>query len=195
MSAPNIITPIIMQHPLQSTAGGASRPIAAGVAGGNGGGVSGEPNSHERMWAEMQQKLEEVELSADHVFGSSHTKSLEGLRIAQVELAQAWMRSEEDELDNKHSEFGKKAFAGVTMSPPRAGGAGVMFEREEDMENDVLLARKRRMANDEHFNKVAMSVVDVTQKLENVAKAMAGVELESRSIWADSSESDGSSIR
>lgn len=163
------------------------------------------------MWDEMQQKLEEVELSADHVFGAEHARSLESLRSAQVQLAQAWMRTEEDELDNKHSEFGKKAFAGATaMSPPRAERAGGLFGREaeggegdgdgegedgEDTENDVLLARKRRLANDEHFNRIAMSVVDVTRKLEDVARAMDDVELESRSIWAGSSESDGSSMR
>lgn len=155
----------------------------------------------------MQQKLEEVELSADHVFGAEHARSLESLRSAQVQLAQAWMRTEEDELDNKHSEFGKKAFAGAAaMSPPprteRVGGGGVLFSKdgheeddEEDTENDILLARKRRLANDEHFNRIAMSVVDVTRKLEDVARAMDGVELESRSIWAGSSESDGSSMR
>lgn len=154
----------------------------------------------------MQQKLEEVELSADHVFGAEHARSLESLRSAQVQLAQAWMRTEEDELDNKHSEFGKKAFAGATaMSPPRAERVGGLFGREaegegegedgEDTENDVLLARKRRLANDEHFNRIAMSVVDVTRKLEDVARAMDDVELESRSIWAGSSESDGSSMR
>lgn len=151
----------------------------------------------------MQQKLEEVELSADHVFGAEHARSLESLRSAQVQLAQAWMRTEEDELDNKHFEFGKKAFAGATaMSPPRTERVGGLFGREaeeeedgEDTENDVLLARKRRLANDEHFNRIAMSVVDVTRKLENVARAMDDVELESRSIWAGSSESDGSSMR
>lgn len=149
----------------------------------------------------MQQKLEEVELSADHVFSTDHAHSLESLRSAQVQLAQAWMRTEEDELDNKHSEFGRKAFTGAAaMSPPRTEKVGVFGreeeeEEEEDVEDDVLLARKRRLANDEHFNRIAMSVVDVTRKLEDVARAMDGVELESRSVWAGSSESDGSSIR
>lgn len=145
----------------------------------------------------MQQKLEEVELSADHVFGSSHAKSLEGLRTAQVELAQAWMRSEEDDLDNKHSEFGKKAFAGTSLPSKfnsTVDGGGIS-RREEDLDNDILLAMERRRANDEHFNRVAISVMDVTQKLENVAKAMAGVELESRGIWAGSTESEISSMR
>lgn len=146
----------------------------------------------------MQQKLEEIELSADNVFSTEHAHSLESLRSAQVQLAQAWMRTEEDELDNKHSEFGRKAFTGAAT--PRTEKVGVFGreeeeEEEEDMEDDVLLARKRRLASDEHFNRIAMSVVDVTRKLEDVARAMDGVELESRSVWAGSSESDGSSIR
>ncbi|RPB07033.1 hypothetical protein P167DRAFT_471074, partial [Morchella conica CCBAS932] len=147
--------------------------------------------AHEKMWHEMQQKLEEVSLSGDHVFGSTHSKSLANLRTAQVELAQAWMRSEEDDLDNKHTVFGRQAFA-----PAASGGAGASSSvaTVQEQDEDLLLAGERRRANDAHFARVAMSVADVTRQLENVARAMAGVELESRGIWAASSDSDGSSL-
>lgn len=102
------------------------------------------------------------------------------------------MRSEEDDLDNKHTVFGRQAFA------PAASGAGVGASSSvatvQEQDEDLLLAGERRRANDAHFARVAMSVVDVTRRLENVARAMAGVELESRGIWAGSSDSDGSSL-
>lgn len=144
----------------------------------------------------MQQKLQEVEVSADHVFGSSHANSLEELRNAQVGLAQAWMRSEEDALDAEHVEEGKRAFvdAAANEGAGEGGKLKVLEKREEETESDTLLARKRRQANDDHFTRVAMSVQDVTAKLERVAEAMASVEMESRGIWAASTESDGSSI-
>ncbi|KAI9870879.1 MAG: hypothetical protein M1823_008613, partial [Watsoniomyces obsoletus] len=45
----------------------------------------------ENLWAEMQKTLADVELSAmnpSHVFGEGHAKALEGLRTAQLGLAQ-----------------------------------------------------------------------------------------------------------
>ncbi|KAI5837561.1 hypothetical protein DFP73DRAFT_486988 [Morchella snyderi] len=150
--------------------------------------------AHEKMWHEMQQKLEEVSLSGDHVFGSTHSKSLASLRTAQVELAQAWMRSEEDDLDNKHTVFGHQAFAPAASGAGGGAAASSSAAAVQEQDEDLLLAGERRRANDAHFARVAMSVVDVTRRLENVARAMAGVELESRGIWAGSSDSDGSSL-
>jgi len=176
-----------------------AKPSSSSSSSGAGGGGSGD--AHEKMWAEMQQKLQEVELSADHVFGSSHAKCLEELRAAQIALAQAWMRSEEEEgggggLDGEHVEFGRGAFGrdlgkGKGVAGATGGGGGDILETE----GDILLARKRRLANDEHFARVARSVQDVTRRLETVAEAMACVEMESRGIWAGGTESDGTSIR
>jgi hypothetical protein len=48
----------------------------------------------------MQATLEEAELSASggtHVFGPDHDRKLAELRLAQIELAQAWARSEADD--------------------------------------------------------------------------------------------------
>ncbi|RPA95570.1 hypothetical protein L873DRAFT_1697607 [Choiromyces venosus 120613-1] len=180
---------------------------SASSAAAGGGGL----DAHEKMWAEMQQKLQEVELSADHVFGATHAQSLQELRAAQIALAQAWMRSEEgggndiegggggrEGLDGEHVEFGRGAFGserGFGKGKGVAGGVGGGGDVGGEMEGDVLLARKRRLANDEHFSRVARSVQDVTRKLESVAEAMANVEMESRGIWAGSTESDGTSIR
>lgn len=50
----------------------------------------------------MQNTLNEVELTAQsstHVFGESHARALEDLRKAQVELARAWGRGNQDEKD------------------------------------------------------------------------------------------------
>lgn len=50
-------------------------------------------------WREMQSTLNEVELTAQsstHVFGASHAAALDDLRKAQVELARAWGRGNED---------------------------------------------------------------------------------------------------
>lgn len=52
------------------------------------------------LWSEMQATLEEVELSASggtRVFGPDHDRKLAELRAAQINLAQAWARSEADE--------------------------------------------------------------------------------------------------
>ncbi|KAB5585294.1 hypothetical protein GE09DRAFT_1070132 [Coniochaeta sp. 2T2.1] len=55
---------------------------------------------------------------------------------------------------------------------------------EEETEVDILLARKRREANDRYFQRVNQGVLDVVDKLEEVAVAMRAVEQESKDIWA-----------
>lgn len=53
----------------------------------------------EARWQEMQSTLNEVELTAQsstHVFGESHAKALDQLRDAQVALAWAWGRGNEE---------------------------------------------------------------------------------------------------
>lgn len=165
------------------------------------------------LWAEMQSTLEEVELSAvngTHVFGPNHSKALEGLRAAQIELAQAWARSEADDVVEGTDKESKGLGKGLTMSEGRSaldtlggstvpstgrpgsstGPGGPAGERigsqlEEETEADVLLARKRREANDRYFQRVNEGVLDVVAKLEEVANAMKQVEKESRDIWGE----------
>ena len=172
------------------------------------------------QWAEMQSTLEEVELSAvngNHVFGPQHSKALEALRVAQIGLAKAWARSEADEVV-ENADKDSKAFSTARGTEGRSpldtvgtdgrastargstAGSGVPgVERfgssiKEETETDILLARKRREANDRYFERVNGGVLDVVAKLEEVANAMKAVEQESRDIWGET-ESDGRSIR
>ena len=115
----------------------------------------------------MQATLAEVELSAAngmHVFGQAHEKALEELRVAQVELAMAWRRGEDEVVDEEEK----------------------CEEEEDDGEADVRAARKRREANERYFKRVEEGVVDVVGRLEAVAGAMGKVERESREIWSGS---------
>ncbi|KAF8544036.1 hypothetical protein BDD12DRAFT_817658 [Trichophaea hybrida] len=123
----------------------------------------------EALWHEMQHKLSEVELSNTAIFfGPSHARALEELRAAQIALAQAWM------VDD----------TGAANTPTTT----------TESESDVLLARKRRLASDAHFERVAAGVLDVAAKLEGVASATRGAEMESRRIWEDGNDS-GESMR
>ncbi|KAI9811583.1 MAG: hypothetical protein M1827_005332 [Pycnora praestabilis] len=164
------------------------------------------------LWAEMQSTLEEVELSAvsaTHVFGSEHSRALEDLRTAQIALAQAWARSEADEavdhaendervvrgaglLGSEEGVGGSGGTGGVSTGSPAAGKEKAGIKLEEETEGDVLLARKRREANDRYFQRVNGGVLDVVAKLEEVAIAMRSVEQESRDIWSDSDSADTS---
>lgn len=166
-------------------------------------------------WAELQNTLEEVELSAasgTNVFGAEHSRALEELRKAQVELARAWARGEEGEqqgddvgddaaLDLSSGQAMRENSAvlasdrGHRMShtpKPSTGKDSTSKARldaktqlEEETENDILLARKRRLANDRYFERVNKGVVDVVKKLDIVAEKMGGVETESQEIWGD----------
>lgn len=173
-----------------------------------------EQMSNERtdaLWAEMQNTLEEVELSASsgtHVFGPGHSRALEELRTAQIALAQAWAKSEaEDELAtspvSKEHAKDKPINTADVLAADRAmklghGGksalGGSKTQLEEDTEKDIALARERREANDRYFSKVNKGVLEVVQKLEEVAKAMKNVEVESKEIWGDRDSVDTASV-
>ncbi len=169
------------------------------------GDAKNENDRADALWAEMQSTLAEVELSASsgsHVFSPEHAKALEDLRTTQLALAQAWAKSEADEMDNQRPEEAQDAKIGgsgtavVQASPSKKSGKGSRNssrERnlEEETEKDILLARKRREANDRYFQQVNTGVLDVVDKLEKVANAMRQVEKESREIWSES-DSNGS---
>lgn len=61
---------------------------------------------------------------------------------------------------------------------------------EEETQVDILLARKRREANDRYFQRVNRGVLDVVAKLEDVADAMRAVEQESMDIWGGDNDSE-----
>jgi len=169
------------------------------------------------------EEVELSAVNGTHVFGPEHSKALEELRAAQIGLAQAWARSEaDDQVENADKEskgFGSK-IGGMLGSEGRSAldtvgtdGKGstvasgsqrpgssvnpvtesVASNLEHDSETDIILARKRREANDRYFQRVNSGVLDVVAKLEEVAGAMRAVEQESRDIWGDS-ESPGASI-
>ena len=149
-----------------------------------------EGDRTDALWAEMQATLAEVELSATrgtHFFRPQHSAALEELRTSQIALAQAWARSEADEIIDHPGEHeaGNASRPGTSGS---AGDIGVGKSLEEETEEDLLLARKRREANDRYFSRVRDGVLDVVGKLEEVAAAMGKVEKESSDIW---SEGDG----
>lgn len=157
----------------------------------------------EAIWAEMQNTLEEVELSAIKgpgmtVFGAEHARALDELRSAQIELAKAWARSDEDEAPNerprKVSDLGSLAVENKSTrlrggSSPGKGDK--LFDRiklEEETEKDIELSRRRREENDRYFEKVNNGVQEVVVRLEQVAKAMRSVENESNEIWGRSDD-------
>ena len=185
--------------------------------------VKKQADRTDALWAEMQATLEEVELSATngaHVFGPDHGRALEGLRAAQIQLAQAWARSKADDavessVDKESKALGSKIGGIVVGSEGRgaldgqdteggmgstvpSGGSGVAAAEKmgnrmaEETESDILLARKRREANDRYFKRVNDGVLDVVAKLEEVASAMREVEQESRDIWGESGSTTAS---
>ncbi|KAL1964290.1 hypothetical protein VTN77DRAFT_7110 [Rasamsonia byssochlamydoides] len=157
----------------------------------------GDADSAEMLWQEMQNTLAEVELSAvhgEHVFGEEHSKALDELRAKQLKLAQAWARSEVDEIveDQSAEENNEPAAAksgGRTgsgkMAESSTDSSATYRALEAETEKDLQHARKRREANDRYFERVNSSVLDVVAKLEEVAQAMRAVERESKDIWSD----------
>ncbi|KAJ3498591.1 hypothetical protein NLG97_g1009 [Lecanicillium saksenae] len=84
----------------------------------------------------------------------------------------------------------------ANASAPRPFGEGADVERlgsklEEETEADILLARKRREANDAYFQRVNAGVIDVVSKLEKVAVAMRAVEQESMDVWNENENVGG----
>lgn len=177
--------------------------------------VQKQADRTDALWAEMQSTLEEVDLSAAsgmHVFGPDHSKALEELRTAQIALAQAWARSEADDVvetvdkDSKALRVGgmlgsegKSALDGTdgakstaNSGSGRPGSSGVektTSKLQVETESDILLARRRREANDHYFQRVNEGVLEVVAKLEGVAVAMKAVEQESRDIWGETDTS------
>jgi hypothetical protein len=138
----------------------------------------------------MQNTLAEVELSAvnaDHMFGSDHSKTLEDLRTKQLALAQAWARSEAAEVVDHSAEDTTASVKGGDTEPSKLESQtteeGHDKTLDEETEKDILLARKRREANDRYFNRVSSGVLDVVAKLEEVALAMRVVESKGKEIW------------
>lgn len=163
----------------------------------------------EAIWAEMQNTLEEVELSAMKgpgmtVFGSEHSRALDELRKAQIELAKAWARSEAEENESNQGQKKAQDISAADLVPqtgrtrgasnPASSKGDKLFDRiklEAETEKDIELSRKRREENDRYFEKVNKGVQEVVVRLEEVANAMRGVESESKEIWGHGDDSGG----
>ncbi|EFE40671.1 conserved hypothetical protein [Trichophyton verrucosum HKI 0517] len=140
------------------------------------------------LWDQMQSALAEVELAAtggSRMFGSYHPEVVESLRAKQLALAQAWGRTEGEEVpnnssnNNNNSSSGNTAVMEIEQNKPRE-------VLDEKTEKDITHARKRREANDRYFERVSNGVLDVVAKLEDVAETMREVASKSKEIWADS---------
>lgn len=85
------------------------------------------------------------------------------------------------------TDAGRSTVGSGSARPPSSGyGADRLGTAlAEETETDILLARKRREANDRYFSRVDQGVRDVVAKLEEVAVAMQAVEQESRDAWGD----------
>ncbi|KAL2265346.1 hypothetical protein VTJ83DRAFT_6446 [Remersonia thermophila] len=208
--------------------------------------IGGAGDRTDALWAEMQATLEAVELSAGgaggsgsaRVFSPDHERKLEGLRAAQIALAQAWARSEADEAIETGTAAGAaaggaaavvseggegktvtadaaaaaasggKSTAGTGSVRAASSGFGIgsgvgdgagqqprtapAGKVEEETETDILLARKRREANDRYFQRVSQGMLDVVAKLEEVAISMREVEQASKELWGEDQEGGSS---
>ena len=142
---------------------------------------------------EMQNTLDEVEARAErgsHLFGATHSEALAALRNAQVALAQSW-------ADNVYEDASSDTYdtSAIEVERPQAATAdSVKNALEEETENDISLAKKRREANDRYFKKVSEGIQDVVSKLDDVAKTMKRVEQESKELWEDDDSIDSRSV-
>ncbi|KAM0249207.1 hypothetical protein ACHAQJ_009151 [Trichoderma viride] len=99
-------------------------------------------------------------------------------------------------LDSSRPERGEGTDAAKSMIGTSSGWQGSDEKRVdrlgaklvEETEADILLARKRREANDEYFERVNDGVIDVIAKLESVAVAMRAVEEETKDLWNDTAD-------
>ncbi|EFW98473.1 hypothetical protein CMQ_4325 [Grosmannia clavigera kw1407] len=74
---------------------------------------------------------------------------------------------------------------GSTAGTATASAAAAARMEAEETQVDILLARKRREANDRYFQRVSRGVLDVVAKLDDVAVAMRAVEQESKEMFGD----------
>ncbi|KAK6440450.1 hypothetical protein LTR95_003336 [Oleoguttula sp. CCFEE 5521] len=160
-------------------------------------------------WREMQNTLNEVELTAQsttHIFGESHAKALDDLRAAQANASTAAAaepvnHSRFNAADNLAEERRTRVRGDTETSvstvlsdesvrsdeTARSGRS----QLEEDTAEDIKRASERRGQNEAYFKMVERSVRDVVEKLGVVAGAMKEVEGESRSLWSGSGRSSG----
>lgn len=145
---------------------------------------------HEQRLAELRQA--QIALAqawarseADEAIGTTLSTSEGDSRTAKA----AAPGTKEGASAGAAADAGGKADGGSTGgTSARPASSGVGAERlgakmEQETAQDILLAKKRREANDRYFQRVNRGVLDVVAKLEDVSKAMKSVEQESKDIW------------
>jgi hypothetical protein len=121
----------------------------------------------------------------------------ESKRLGKTAIGGGMLGSEgRSALDTLGTDGRGSTVASVSGRPGSSGVAApekMGSKLEEETEADIVLARRRREANDKYFQRVNGGVLDVVAKLEEVAVAMRAVEQESRDIWGET-ESDATSF-
>jgi hypothetical protein len=125
--------------------------------------------------------------------GASHVGT--GLDDGEGDVRAGGLKKEGRRGTDKDEKEGKRASKGEEKSKrmnrkgsdanSESGGMTTTMTLEEETQNDIMLAKTRREANDRYFEQVNNAVVDVVKKLDGVAVAMRKVEKESRYIWSD----------
>ena len=144
---------------------------------------------------------------------------MDDLRDAQIALARAWGRGNENNVSAAQDEAAEisntrfKAAEDIASerrvtnrarADTEASQSTVLSDEsqlsegsarngksqlEDETAQDIKLAGERRAANEAYFKKVDQGVKEVVEKLERVAEAMRGVEGESRTLWSNSDRS------
>lgn len=136
-----------------------------------------------QAWARSEAD-DTIETTLHNKTGSSAGSELRNMRGAFMDAAKSSLGDESDRVKSAGEGLGD-TFDGQREADERLASA-----LEEETEMDIVLARKRREANDRYFQRVNNGVIDVVAKLEDVAVAMRAVEQESKDVWNDSSVVD-----
>ncbi|KAF2717603.1 hypothetical protein K431DRAFT_341237 [Polychaeton citri CBS 116435] len=103
------------------------------------------PKSLDARWREMQSTLNEVELTAQnttHVFGASHAAALQELRTAQIALARAWGRGNEEQ--RRAAQENGAATSMTSVAPELGAGSSEKFKVAHDLASDRFRANRDR---------------------------------------------------
>ncbi|GAM82831.1 hypothetical protein ANO11243_008170 [Dothideomycetidae sp. 11243] len=135
-------------------------------------------------WTRLQRSLDDVERAAaartslphtlgqTGVFGAGHADALRELRMAQIRLASAWGPTGREDIEGE-----------AEARPSEAGGGE--GDADADGEADLRAADARRKRDEVYFAAVKEGMLDVVAKLDEISRAMKGVEAEGREIWDD----------
>ncbi|ANB12565.1 hypothetical protein AWJ20_822 [Sugiyamaella lignohabitans] len=119
-------------------------------------------NSHDRLWSEVDVLDDAADLASrvkanGSFFGPAHSKALDQLRHAQVELAQMTAEAEKQQDRAKYR---------------------VLWEKSD------LESLRTALFDEEHFQQLSLHVDNTARKLDEVAELMKAVDEQSREFWS-----------